>query len=141
MRWETHLPGRKPPLSWHSINELDRLLEEVQEYLDSRPEGQQDSGTARNKLLLPPFLNSSYKKRKTPDSDTNLEKRPLPVDRRLYDDRSTLSVVSRSSSGTSLGTQIPVRTTAKKTSTRDVFNGVLEQDDDGFYYGKAVSFS
>ncbi|KAF1936559.1 SET domain-containing protein [Clathrospora elynae] len=106
VRWSTDSPTNTPPLSWHSITELLRCLEHVQDYLDGREKFMQAS--------------SQIRKRKNPDSGLEVERRASPFDRRLQTGSRTPSA-SRSSS---------VSSAAPSTSSPiDIYNGVLDADE------------
>jgi hypothetical protein len=81
------------------------------------------------KISLQPSAPS--RKRKSPDSGLEVERRPSPFDRRLQQDSRTPSA-SRSSS---VSSSIP----STSSTSPDVYNGVLDEDDDGFIFCRPVS--
>ncbi|KAF2472195.1 SET domain-containing protein [Lindgomyces ingoldianus] len=126
--WKTGSSTQTPPLSWHSVGELGRCLEFVQDYLDNK---------AR---LLMPALALLSKKRKTPDSDTELELRPSPIDRRFNSSSRTPST-ERSPSVWSASLAIPGRsnvTASSPSPSIDVYNGVLDSKN-GFIVANIAS--
>ncbi|KAH7385763.1 hypothetical protein BKA66DRAFT_74980 [Pyrenochaeta sp. MPI-SDFR-AT-0127] len=116
VRWISDEPIAKAPLSWHSISELVRCLEHVQDYLVTREASIEASSSAQ----------AITKKRKSPETGLDVERRLSPFDRRLLEDGGT-PTSSRSSS---------VSTTAPSThiSALGSYNGVLDTDQNGFIF-------
>ncbi|KAF2869706.1 hypothetical protein BDV95DRAFT_576087 [Massariosphaeria phaeospora] len=112
VRWKSSTSTGKPPLSWHAVNELTRCLELVQEYLETRHK-------------IPAFQQS--KKRKSPDTDIEIERRASPLDRRLNLSSRTPSI-SRSPSVSSTASSAVI----------DVYNGVLDSEE-GFLLCRPAS--
>ncbi|KAJ8117602.1 hypothetical protein OPT61_g1233 [Boeremia exigua] len=114
VRWHTEEETSAPPLSWHLINELQRCLEHVQDYLEEREKSKRISS----------------KKRKSPDFGSDVERRPSPFDRQL---QQTPSHSRLSSVGSSISPP-PV-------ASPDVYNGLLGFDEDGFIICRPTSSS
>ncbi|KAF2637110.1 SET domain-containing protein [Massarina eburnea CBS 473.64] len=113
VRWTAPSASTNPPLSWHSIHELARCLEHVQDYLESRQ---------KSLKTLPAHVQTS-KKRKSPDSEPEFDRgTSRVVDRRLEETGRTS--MSRSPSVSSTSPVGPI----------DVYNGVLETDSNGFVF-------
>ncbi|KAF2631938.1 SET domain-containing protein [Macroventuria anomochaeta] len=121
VRWHTENKTSTPPLSWHLVNELQRCLEHVQDYLDERERSKKI--VSRNKV--------PSKKRKSSEEDLETKRRLSPFDRRLQHDSRTPSA-SRSSS---VFSNVPP---ASSTSP-DVYNGVLDVDEHGFVFCRPAS--
>ncbi|CAO2650310.1 Nn.00g016020.m01.CDS01 [Neocucurbitaria sp. VM-36] len=115
LRWNTKDPTTTSPISWHSISELVRCLEYIQDYLETRERSIKASYQAQ----------IFSKKRKSPDSGTEHERQPSPLARLLQQDSRTPSA-SRSSSVSSAALSI--------SPTVDTYNGVLDADKNGFIY-------
>ncbi|KAF2832842.1 SET domain-containing protein [Ophiobolus disseminans] len=111
VQWKVDTRTNTPPLSWHAIEELVRCLDEVQDYLDARAKSIDG--------------NPASTKRKTPDTTDVPERRASPFDR-LRNNRTPSA--SRSSSVSSAA-----------PTTIDVYNGVLDADDDGFIFCRPFS--
>ncbi|KAF1833563.1 SET domain-containing protein [Decorospora gaudefroyi] len=113
VRWTTDRVTNKPPLSWHSIKELVRCLEHVQDYLE-----------VREKAKITVSVTQGNKKRKIPDSGLECEERhPSPFERNLHQQNETPSV-SRS----------PSVSSAPPSTSVDVFNSVLDADEHGHIF-------
>ncbi|RMZ69069.1 set domain-containing [Pyrenophora seminiperda CCB06] len=110
VRWKTDEKTTNPPLSWHSIRELVRCLEHVQDYLDSR-----------EKLKAP---DHTQRKRKCPDSGVEDQRRSSPFDRRLHQESRT---PSRSRSPSVSSTVLPAPPV-------DIYNGVLDANEYGYIF-------
>ncbi|RAR07036.1 SET domain-containing protein [Stemphylium lycopersici] len=125
VRWATaEGSSTQPPLSWHSITELVRCLEHVQDYLEVRDKSMRESGHVRTRA----------KKRKSPDAGMEHESRASPFDRHLYQESRTPSI-SRSSSVSSAPSP------AASASSADIYNGVLNADKHGFIFCRQASES
>ncbi|KAF1956413.1 SET domain-containing protein [Byssothecium circinans] len=116
VRWNAPSPT-KPPLSWHSIHELARCLEHVQDYLELREKSHKAWSSG----------DQGSKKRKSPDTETETE-----FDRKsaLTDPR--LDLVSRTSTSRSSSVS------STSTTSIDVYNGVLDADENGFIFCRSV---
>ncbi|KAF2018882.1 SET domain-containing protein [Aaosphaeria arxii CBS 175.79] len=78
VRWKNNGDAEYPPLSWHSVSDLARCLEYVQDYIESRS------------------ISQSLLKRKSPDNETEYERRPSPFERQqsvTYQSTSVASVL------------------------------------------------
>ncbi|KAF2120659.1 hypothetical protein BDV96DRAFT_609812 [Lophiotrema nucula] len=122
VRWKTDSLPQKPPLSWHNINELARCLEHVQDYLDARTKSPREVSA----------LSNLSKKRKSPDSDLDVTRRPSPFEHRLNIASRTPST-ERSQSRSNTPSVINDR-----SSSLGVYNGVLDSED-GFVYARSSS--
>jgi histone-lysine N-methyltransferase SUV39H len=138
VRWNTDIPTKKPPLSWHSIQELVRCLEHVQDYLEVREKYSSLSPQLQCTWLMifraqevAAQTHASTRKRKTPDDGPEPVRRSSPFDRRLQQDSRTPSA-SRSSSVSSA-------TPSTATTVIDVFNGVLDADEYSHLFCRNVS--
>ncbi|KAH7114301.1 hypothetical protein B0J11DRAFT_132643 [Dendryphion nanum] len=125
VRWKTDLPTLSPPLSWHSISELARCLEYVQDYLDERAKF----------IATAPALVHLAKKRKSPDDDGEIERRPSPLERHLQQHDSRANSTSRSPSVSSATASGPA-----KVPTIDIYNGIIDSQD-GFIVARKASSS
>ncbi|KAL5393231.1 hypothetical protein DPSP01_000063 [Paraphaeosphaeria sporulosa] len=112
VRWKSD--STAPPLSWHGIRELARCLELVQDYITIRENAKAPS-----------------KKRKSPDLGLEHERRASPYDRRLRLESRTRSA-SRSPSNSS------VSTGPTSGATVNVYNGVLDTDENGFIFCRSA---
>ncbi|XP_014559391.1 hypothetical protein COCVIDRAFT_35422 [Bipolaris victoriae FI3] len=115
VRWNTDDASDQAPLSWHSIKELLRCLEHVQDYLEVREKSTE----------LLEHVQPTTKKRKTPDSGLEDERRSSPFDPRLYQAQHGGQTPSFSQSPTS---------TPPPPSPPDVYNGVLDADEHGYIF-------
>ncbi|KAF1975077.1 SET domain-containing protein [Bimuria novae-zelandiae CBS 107.79] len=115
--------SKTPPLSWHSITELVRCLEIVQDYITVREKTIRDAATLG-------------KKRKSPDTAHDHEPRASPFDHLRIDNRWTPSS-SRSQSVSSRSTT----PASGSNGMIDVYNGVIESDADGLVFARSASGS
>ncbi|KAF2739926.1 SET domain-containing protein [Polyplosphaeria fusca] len=109
VRWKTDLPTEYAPLSWQSLGELARCLEYVQDYLESRAK----SISSKTNLV------HLSKKRKSPDTVLEHERRPSPIARHLQSSRTPS--VERLNLG---------------DSSPKVYNGILDSEN-GFIVARA----
>jgi len=134
VRWKAETSTTKPPLSWHSVKELVRCLEHIQDYLEER-EKQATSPhhysllliTSRNTTLIQQTKTS--RKRKSPNEESEHDRRSSPFDRRLQEHRTPSA--SRSPS-------LPCVDTST-SPTIDIYNGVLDADEYGHIFCRKVS--
>lgn len=112
VRWTTDVDTLQPPLSWHSIYELVRCLEHIQDYLDIRERSRQ-AGSQRS---------AENRKRKASKNELDVEWRHAPFER-LQGERG-----HRSSMSPSLSETLTASTSA------DTYNGVLDMNEAGFIY-------
>ncbi|KAF2189534.1 SET domain-containing protein [Zopfia rhizophila CBS 207.26] len=131
VRWETTSRSQNPPLSWHNLKELSRCLELVQDYID-----------ALDKLFEKNYISSHLlKKRKSPDTADEHERRPSPIDRHFHQPSRTPSTErspSVSSSSLSVTTHNRLAATASSPEAVDIYNGVLDTED-GFIFARCAS--
>ncbi|KAI4687847.1 uncharacterized protein J4E88_003440 [Alternaria novae-zelandiae] len=113
VRWTSDTSTTKPPLSWHSVKDLVRCLEQIQDYLE-----------VREKNLPLPSDTKPSRKRKSPDGGSSCERRSSPFDRRLQESRTPSA--SRSSSVSSAATVT--------SQASDIYNGVLDADEYGHVF-------
>ncbi|KAH7095501.1 hypothetical protein FB567DRAFT_512719 [Paraphoma chrysanthemicola] len=111
IRWKTNLRNNTPPLSWHGIEELVRCLDEVQDYIESRAKWIRE--------------NPITKKRKSPDTSSDFDRRGSPFERLQQNSRTPSA--SRSSS---VSSDLPVI---------NVYNGIIDADDNGFIFCRPLS--
>ncbi|KAF2029402.1 SET domain-containing protein [Setomelanomma holmii] len=112
VRWKTETRTNTPPFSWHTIEELVRCLDNVQAYLEARAKSIRD--------------NANTRKRKSPDTASDFERRASPFDRLQLDSRAPSA--SRSSSVSSI-----------PPTTDDTYNGVLDTNEHGFIFCRPFS--
>ncbi|KAL5415397.1 hypothetical protein PMIN06_000330 [Paraphaeosphaeria minitans] len=119
VRWKSD--SITPPFSWHSIRELARCLEVMQDYI-----------TIRENASVP------SKKRKSPNIGLENERRASPYDRRH-------GLESRTPSATRSRTISSLSTAPTSDATANVYNGVMDTDENGFIFcrsahGQGIAF-
>ncbi|EMD91601.1 hypothetical protein COCHEDRAFT_1224704 [Bipolaris maydis C5] len=114
VRWNTDNASDQAPLSWHSIKELLRCLEHVQDYLEVR---EKSMGSLEQ-------LQPITKKRKTPDSGLEYERRSSPFDSHLYHANHGGQTPSFSQSPTA----------TPPPSPPDFYNGVMDVNKHGYIF-------
>ncbi|KAF2002936.1 SET domain-containing protein [Amniculicola lignicola CBS 123094] len=123
VRWKTNAKTSTPALSWHVIDELSRCLEHVQDYLDVRSKA----------ISVAAQLRASSNKRKSPDTGSEEERRPSPLDRQLGRISHTPSSSRSSSVSSNVNTNGP-----SASPSVDVYNGVLDHNG-GFVFGRRAA--
>ncbi|CAI6250067.1 unnamed protein product [Periconia digitata] len=106
VQWQSASASDKPPLSWHNLSDLFMCLELVQDYLDARDEA----------IKRAPPLSKTSLKRKAAHFEADTDP-PISFG---------LSLSSRSPSVAS--------TTSSAPLSVDVYNGVLDRDEEGLYF-------
>ncbi|KAF2267068.1 SET domain-containing protein [Lojkania enalia] len=127
VRWKTDTTTKKPPFSWHSLSELSRVrcLEFVQDYLEVR------ATWSKNDLSL----SLLSKKRKSPDSEIEYERRPSPLDRRLLQSSRTPSTERSPSVGSNT---LSTNNSSSLPTQTEVYNGILDIED-GLIFARSAS--
>ncbi|KAH6860717.1 hypothetical protein BKA58DRAFT_443497 [Alternaria rosae] len=120
VRWTSETLTTKPPLSWHSVKDLVRCLEKIQDYLEVRE---------KNLPLPSTSATQVSRKRKSPSEGSSYDRRSSPFDRRLQE--SHTPSLSRSSSVSSAATIT--------SSVSDIYNGVLDANQYGYIFCRQVS--
>ncbi|ORY06661.1 hypothetical protein BCR34DRAFT_489947 [Clohesyomyces aquaticus] len=131
VQWKTSAPTQTPPLSWHSVFELQRCLELVQDYLEERA----------TLLRAAPPLNSLSKKRKSPDSEPNFERQSSPSKQNF---QASCRIPSTERSPSVSSVSLPTSTNRNRLTVTsaaavvDVYNGVLDSEN-GFIVARSES--
>ncbi|KAG9186701.1 histone-lysine N-methyltransferase SUV39H [Alternaria panax] len=118
VRWAADTSTTKPPLSWHSMKELVRCLEHIQDYLEVR-----ENNTPPSQQTKP------SRKRKSPDNDLGHECRSSPFNPQFHDSRTPSASQSPSVSSVATSTSLAI----------DVYNGVIDADEYGYVYCRQAS--
>ncbi|KAL1792176.1 hypothetical protein ACET3X_009927 [Alternaria dauci] len=118
VRWREESSTTKPPLSWHSVKELVRCLEHIQDYIEEIEKN------------APSFQQTTtIRKRKSPDGELEHERRSSPFERRLQNGQTPSA--SRSPSVSCA--------TSSTSPTIDIYNGVLDVNEHGYVFCRKAS--